>query len=72
MEPAPSDRPRPWVLRVRQRRWWKRSSFWFLFILLVIFMGAAFWAFNRLIHLQADDDDSDGRVPRACLFERPG
>jgi uncharacterized membrane protein len=72
MEPVPSDRPRPWILRVRQRRWWKRTSLWFLIFLFVVFMAAAYFAITRLQHLQDDDDDSDSRAPRACLHERPG
>jgi hypothetical protein len=71
MESSPSDRPRPWVLRVRQRKWWKRSSIWFLVLLFAVVMAAAFLAFTHFLRLQ-DEEDSEGRVPRACLRERAG
>jgi len=71
MESSPSDRPRPWVLRVRHRKWWKRSSIWFLVFLFLVVMAAVYFACTRILRMQ-DDDDSEGRAPRACLWERPG
>ncbi len=68
MQPVPSDRPRPPGLRIRHRPWWRRFTFWFLFLLFAMFVAFMFWFIVRLSYF-SDDPPREGRPPRPCSRE---
>ena len=72
MEPAESDRSRPWFLRTRRRRWWKRPSFWFLFIAFIVALTLFLVFFSTLARRLDEEEDSDSRAPAPCLRESTG